>query len=98
MLHKQPSELAGKEVLLRDDVKHPQYPDLGGSKVRVEDWWDRLGSKSWMDCRGNPACFIYALRGIGFLPVDDEVLYAKYTPPGSLMNFGVLIHISELAE
>jgi hypothetical protein len=44
-----------------------------------------------MDCDGNPACLIYALRsGLMGLPTDDEVLYGK------VGIFGHLVHISEI--
>ena len=80
------------------------YPDAGktttiavgefaGQPYRIEDYWDRVGGKSWMYMNGNPACLNYAVRSaIAGLPLDDEVLYGK------IGMFGHLIHISELKE
>lgn len=90
MIHSEPSELAGKTVKLKSTVKHPQF-ELGGQDFRVEDWHDRLMGKSWMDCEGNPACYIYGMRiAPNKLPMDNEVLYGK------VGHFGHLIHISEI--
>jgi len=93
MAHKESSPLAGKTVKIKSDVVHPQVPNFGGSEYRVEDWWDRVAGKSWMDCNGNPACMVFAIR-TGFSknspPTDDEVLYGK------IGAFGHLVHISEI--
>ena len=92
-MHTQSSELAGKIVKIKKDVTHPQVPGFGGSEYRVEDWWDKLTGKSWMDSDGNPACLIYAMRtgmSNNHIPTDDEVLYGKVGP------FGHLVHISEI--
>lgn len=90
MIHPEPSALAGKTVVIRDDIKI-----LGGKEYRVEDWWDRVSGKSWMFCEGNVACLNYAAR-TGFsklpIPTDDEVLYGK------IGSFGHLVHISEIVE
>ena len=76
---------------IKAEVKHAQDPNFGGSDYRVEDWWDRVAGKSWMDCNGNPACLIFAMRsGLAGLPTDDEVLYGK------VGSFGHLVHISEI--
>ena len=91
MKHKTPSKYAGQTLMIKEDVKHPQYPDFGGSEFRVEDWWDRVSGQSWGDCNGNPACIIYGFRaGHAGIPPDDEVLYGK------VGAFGSLVHISEL--
>ena len=55
MMHDQPSPLAGKSVRI---VKGR----LAGLGYVVEDWWDRVVGRSWMDCDGNPACLDYAMR------------------------------------
>lgn len=93
-MHSEKSPLAGQTVKIKADVKHPQVKDFGGSDYRVEDWWDKVAGQSWMDCKGNPACLVYAAR-TGFssqnIPPDDEVLYGKV---GCL---GHLVHISEIA-
>ncbi len=84
MIHSAASSLAGTTVAV----------DLGkgSTPVHVEDWWDRIAGKSWMDCEGNPAALIFAMRsGFAHLPTDDEVLYGK-TADGS----GVLFHVSEV--
>lgn len=93
MKHANQSELAGKTVKIKPDVKHFQQPDFGGSDYRVEDWWDRVSGQSWRDCNGNPACMVYGYRaGMSETPIsnDDEVLYGKV---GAL---GHLVHISEI--
>ena len=94
-MHTEPSALAGTTVKIKAGVKHFQVPDFGGAEYRVEDWWDRVGGKSWMDCNGNPACMVYAVRS-GFadppIPTDNEVLYGK------IGYYGHLVHISEIEE
>ena len=90
-MHSNPSHLAGKTVKIKSTASHPQVSDFGGSEYRVEDYWDRLMDKSWMHCYGNPACLIYAVRGVSNnLPHDDEVLYGK------VGRFGHLVHVSEI--
>lgn len=94
MIHADESPHAGKTLTVAPWVEHHQFPDLAGSSVEVEDWWDRVsGGKSWMWCDGNPACLVFAMR-TGFqrhkVPMDDEVVYAKYN------GLGVLLHVSEL--
>ena len=94
MIHKTKSDLAGKNVRIKDGVKHPQYSDFGGSEIVIEDWWDRLVGQSWGECQGNPACIIYAVRtGLNDsnAPSDDEVLYGHRAD-----GRGSLVHISEL--
>ena len=95
MIHNEPSPLAGKTVILKDSVVHLQYPNIGGSEFRVEDWWDRVYGSSWMDATGNPAALVYAMRtGLEnrHVPTDNEVVYGKYGP------FGCLIHVCEIEE
>ena len=92
MLHSEKSPLAGKKVKIKESAKHLQVPNFGGSEVVVEDWWDAVAGKSWMDCNGNPACLVYAMRSAGQTPIDDEVVYAK------LNGIGHLVHISEIQE
>lgn len=94
-MHLEPSPLAGKSVRIREGVEHPQVPDFAGSEFHVEDWWDRVAGKSWMDCDGNPACMVYAIRtGTSKTPVptDNEVLYGHMGP------FGHLVHVSEIEQ
>ena len=94
MIHDKPHKLAGKTVKIKLNVEHPQYV-IAGKEFRLEDWWDRVHGKSWMDCVGNPACLIYALRtGMSKLdiPTDNEVVYGK------VGMFGHLLHVSELEE
>jgi hypothetical protein len=82
---REPSDLAGKTVKIRDDV-----PMLGGEIYRVEDWWTRVtGGESWMDAQV-PAAFNYAVRTAGLVPIDDDVLYGK------VGSFGHLVHVSEI--
>lgn len=79
--------------------QHPQWghkvPITGGQyagwEILIEDWWDRLGGKSWRDMNGNPACMEYGFRaGKEGLPRDDEVVYGKIGAAGKL------IHVSQL--
>lgn len=93
MLHKERSEFAGKHVRIRDGIKHLQVKNFGGSKILIEDWWDRVSGGSWMFAQGNPGCLVYALRtGTSKTPppTDDEVLYGK------IEGLGHLVHISEI--
>lgn len=84
MIHKTEYEQAGKTVTIKTGK-------FAGQQYRIEDFWDRLGQGSWMDCVGNPACLQYAMRSaLERLPMDDEVLYGKIGP------FGHLVHVSEL--
>lgn len=72
---------------------HPQIPGSASGPVEfvVEDWWDHLTGRSWMDASGNPAAMVYGIRsGFAGLPTDDEVVYGKVGP------FGHLVHTSEL--
>lgn len=89
MNHQTRSELAGKTLRIRADVGHP----CGGSKVAIEDWWDRIGGRPWGMCHGNPACVAYAIRRGNpacHIPSNDEVLYGKVN------GVGYLVHMSEL--
>lgn len=98
--HQESSEYAGKEIEVIDKFNHKQYPNL--KKLIIEDWWDRIAGKSWMDMTGNPACLVYAIRTATSeysVPIDDNVLYGKYYPEGKNgLGFGVLIHISEIKK
>lgn len=80
-----PSPLAGQTIKVRLCNKPDQVVDY-----RVEDWWHRVGGKSWMYSDGNPACLNYAMRTAGLTPIDDKVLYGK------IGGSGVLIHESEI--
>lgn len=84
------SPLAGKYVTVEADL----YGEGAGFHTfRVEDWWDRLTGRSWMDSNGNPAAMNYAIRGgLSGLPIDDQVLYGK------VGAFGHLVHVSEIKE
>lgn len=88
-MHNEPSPLAGKTVQIKKSAN-----TLGGLEYRVEDFWDRVSDgKSWMDCKGNPACLSYAMRmhdGPNTPPLDNEVLYGKIGP------LGHLVHVSEI--
>ncbi len=84
MIHSNPSPLAGTTITV----------DLGDGPepVRVEDWWDRVAGRSWMDCDGNPAALTYAMRsGLARLPIDNNVLYGKRST-----GFGMLFHTGEV--
>lgn len=99
MKHDKPHPLAGKTVLIKETARSvPNMADvagrnLAGQEYVIEDWWDRVAGKSWMDCNGNPACMNYGMRsGFAGLPTDDEVVYGK------IGHFGHLIHVSELGN
>lgn len=90
------SSLANQEVTIKKGVKHPQNDHFGGSKILIEDWWDRIYGSSWMFAQENPACLVYAVRTAFSkepIPSDDEVLYG-HTKDG----LGHLVHISEIEE
>jgi hypothetical protein len=92
-MHKERSELAGQMVKIKESANR-----LGGEVIVIEDWWDKVAGKSWMDSDGNPACIKYAIRtgesqvleGKIKVPIDNEVLYGK------IGCFGHLVHIEEL--
>lgn len=87
-IHKEKSSLADKTVSIISGK-------FKGNEYLVEDWWDRIGSESWMHTVGNVACLNYAVRSsslVDNLPFDDEVLYGK------IGNLGYLIHISEIEQ
>lgn len=87
--------LAGQTVTLNIKPSgNPRLDDeLKGQQYRIEDYWQNVAGKSWMDCNGNPACLKYAMRaGFAHLPTDNEVVYGK------VGSFGHLIHISELGD
>ena len=48
-MHKESSSFAGKTVRIKKSSKHFQQPKFGGGEYRVEDWWDKLTGKSWMN-------------------------------------------------
>ena len=65
--------LAGKTVRLNCK---PDPDNLNGQEYTIEDWWENVAGKSWMDCVGNPACLKYAMRSaFAELPNDNEVVY-----------------------
>ncbi len=93
-MHNTKSELAGKTVVIKKDIEHPQDFNFGGSDYIVEDWYDRVNGKSWLNSDGNPACLIYAMRTVLSpvpTPINDEVLYG-HTSNG----LGHLVHVSEI--
>lgn len=66
---------------------------LGNLDFCIEDWWQNITGKSWMQSDGNPAAIIYAFRigkRCGCVPIDNEVLYGK------IDGLGYLFHVSEL--
>lgn len=91
MIHKKPSEYAGKTVKLK-----PTVVGMRGKLFEVEDYWDRVDGKSWMACVGNMAVLSYSIRAgvsnnLGItIPLDNEVLYGK------LEGMGYLVHVCEL--
>lgn len=76
--------LAGQTVKVKKGT-------LEGQDFTVEDWWENVFGKSWMDSTGNPAALEYSYRAANEkLPLDWEVLYGK------IEGLGCLIHMSEL--
>lgn len=92
MIHPNPHILAGKTVTLVGG-------SFDGQPFRIEDWWDRVSGKSWMDCDGNPACMDYALRSgtTDFAPIDNDVVYGKLNRLGKLIH-GKFLKQAPLAE
>jgi hypothetical protein len=89
-MHNEKSPLANKTVKIKAEAN-----ELGGNKILIEDWWDRVAGKSWMFCDGNIACLGYAMRTAlanPRVPNNDEVLYGK------INGLGYLVHISELEQ
>lgn len=82
-----PSDYAGKTVRLRADAA-----ELGGHRAEVVDWYERLGDGvSWRDNPGDPRTENYRMRrGLGGLPDDDDVLFARVD------GMGQLIHVTEI--
>ena len=107
-MHTESHPLANKTVILNETTR-PSMPGIDkalglmplddvvdpnpGVEYWIEDWWDKLTGKSWMDSDYNPAALKYALRGgMGELPIDDDVVYGK------IGSYGHLVHVSELGE
>ena len=91
-IHPQPHPLAGKTVVIHPKYEDPSSGIVEGAHFRIEDWADRLWSKSWMKMNGNPTALKYAYRaGFGGLPTDDEVVYGKF-------QYSNLMHQSEIGE
>lgn len=92
--HANPHELAGTTVPVRTRVPLFRQNNNANATVPllVEDWWDRVTGRSWMDEVGSPACLSYAIRsGALSLPLDNEVVYG-HTADG----LGHLVHASEI--
>lgn len=82
MMHGEPHPFAGQSIAIVGGIH-------AGEQITIEDWWDRVAGKSWMDCDCNPACLEYALSSR--TPIDDEVAYGRIGP------FGKLIHVTRLS-
>lgn len=93
-MHSDSHPLAGRTVLLAPGVTDPARGLVtGGRPFQVEDWWDHLTSRSWMEAGNNPAALQYAIRsGMAHLPIDDDVIYGK------IDECGHLVHASELSD
>lgn len=93
IVHKDPFPYAGQTVKLRKDSSIVEFLARRGHvdpDYDIEDYWDRLTGRSWMQA-GNPASLQYVERWAnGNLPTDDNVVYGKV---GAL---GYLVHVSEL--
>jgi hypothetical protein len=87
-MHTQPHPLAGKTVIVAAGA-------FTGLEYRLEDWWDHLTGKTWLQSAsaGNPAALEYVGRaGVENVPPDYEVVYGK------IGAYGKLIHVSQLGE
>lgn len=82
----------GITVRIREGVTDPaQGAVVAGAEYHVEDLWQKVAGKSWMDSTGNPAALHYAMRAAASnLPIDNDVLYGK------IGSFGHLVHVSEI--
>jgi hypothetical protein len=91
-IHNDASPMAGKWAKIKENT-----PELGGKRILIEDWWDRLMQKGWGECTGNMACIRYAMRlaeatvnpSYKTIVADDNVVYGK------INGLGYLVHISE---
>lgn len=85
MIHPEPHPQAGQTVELVD------ARFLIGSKVTIEDWYDRLDGRSWQE-RRKPVEVIYGAYATRYgLPLDDEVVYGK-----NENDCGCILHQSEI--
>lgn len=91
-MHTDPHPLSNKRVKLNLGIS-PANDELRDQPYLIEDYWDRVGTRSWMDETGNPACLKFAMRSaFAGLPLDQEVVYGK------IDGFGHLVHVSELGD
>ena len=89
-----------KRKVVKVELKSPIASGFDAGKTtierfEIEDWFDTLGGKSWMDAEGNWAALGYAMRSgfsQGRIPVDDEVVYGHNLDSG----MGHAVHVSEL--
>lgn len=93
--HAEQHPLSGQTVTLGEQAGDPvRGVVVPGATFVIEDWWDRVAGRSWMTSDGNPAALQYAMRtgfrGIGAVPLDDEVVYGK------IAGRGHLVHAAEL--
>lgn len=86
-IHSEAHPLAGQTVTLSSGT-------FAGSEFWIEDWWDRVAGKSWMDCNGNPACLEYAVRG-SF--ADHDPPFSNEVVCGKIGGLGKLIHVQHLS-
>lgn len=87
-IHPQPHPLAGQTVTLVTGA-------FAGTEYWIEDWWDRVAGRSWMDCDGNPAALDYAFRSVSAdhdPPFSNDVVYGK------IGGLGKIVHVRHLAE
>lgn len=89
------SPYAGMTVKVKEDIG----PDpmtrqvLAGQDFEIEDWWQNISGRSWMNSDGNPAALNYGFRirlSGHSIPLNNEVLYGK------IGGLGYLFHITEL--
>ena len=54
MIHSEAHPLAGQTVTLALSRDAPDFKS--GDEYRIEDWWDRVSGRSWMDASGTAVC------------------------------------------
>lgn len=81
---------------IKDNIRHPQFPDFGGKEIKIEGKWEEINGNNWKKSVeiGVPAAIIYYLRVLEFNIPDDDNVYYGHTDDG----LGHLVHESELEE
>lgn len=90
-------EHAGKTVKIKSGVGISSYgEDMSGQEFVIEDWWENVSGKSWMDSNGNLAALEYAMRA-GLNGENNNVpIFSNDVLYGKVGAFGHLFHVNEL--